>query len=431
MASLPTGLRSLAIVQAGGQGSRLDVLTRERAKPALPFAATHALIDFPLSSLAASGISEVWVSVQFQASSLDVYLAGGRPWDLDRTRGGFRRVTPEEGTGPAHVEGFSHGNADLLFRIREDIRVFDPDVLLVLSSDHVFNLDLQPVIARHLDRGAECTLVTAEVGVQEASHQMVVHAGADGRVREVQDKPGTTRVGTVATEIFLYDPVVLLDELARLHRELSTQAEDQEDEQDQDLDQQGGPQVSTDTGLGDFGTALVPALVARGRVWAEPITGYWKDVGRPQAYLQAHRDLLAGRVDVFDHEERPVLGPSVGGAPALVREGAQVEDSMLGPGADVRGRVVRSVVGPGVRVGTGAVVEDSVLLTDVVVEAGARVHTAVLDRRTVVGREATVGGAPAGTRLTDGAVTLVGQDSHIGRGVVVGAGARLDPGTTA
>lgn len=398
------------------------MLTRERAKPALPFAATHALIDFPLSSLAASAIADVWVSVQYQSSSLDAYLAGGRPWDLDRTWGGFRRITPEQGSGPAHVEGFSHGNADNLFRLREDVRVFAPDVLVVLSSDHVFNLDLQPVIARHLERGAECTLVTAEVGVQEAAHNMVVHAGADGRVRQVRDKPGSTSVGTVATEIFLYDPTVLLAELERLHRELSGASGN------------GHPSAEgagDDTGLGDFGSLLVPALVERGTVWSEPITGYWKDVGRPQAYLQAHRDLLAGRVDVFDQPTRPVLGPTPVAPPARVRAGAEVEDSMVGPGSDVRGRVVRSVLGPGVRVEAGAVVEDSVLLGDVRVEAGARVHTAVVDRGSVVGRDASVGSAPAGTRLTDEAITLVGRDCRIARGVTVEAGARLEPGTTA
>lgn len=413
MTSLPTGLRTLALVQAGGQGSRMDVLTRERAKPALPFAATHALVDFPLSSLAASGVTDVWISVQFQSSSLDMYLAGGRPWDLDRTRGGFRRITPEEGSGTAHEEGFSHGNADGLFRVRESIRLFDPDVLLVLSADHIFSLDLQPVISRHLDRGAECTLVTAEVGVQEAAHNLVVHSG-DGRVSRVDYKPGSTSVGTVATEIFLYQPEVLLTELERLRRELHEDAED-----------------FGDTGLGDFGDHLVPALVERGRVFAEPISGYWKDVGRPQAYLQAHRDLLAGRVDVFDHPSRPVLGPAIPGVPGWVGAGSEVVDSMVGPGAKVRGRVVRSVIGPDAEIGAGAVVEDSVLLAGVRVEAGAQVRTSIVDTGAWIGPDAWVGAAPEATRLTDDAITLVGQDSRIGRGSTVQAGARLEPGTLA
>ncbi|WP_298888170.1 glucose-1-phosphate adenylyltransferase family protein [uncultured Serinicoccus sp.] len=412
MTSIPVDLRTLAVVQAGGQGSRMDVLTRERAKPALPFAGTHALIDFPLSVLAAAGVSDVWVSVQFQSSSLDGYLAGGRPWDLDRTRGGFRRLTPEEGTGPAHEEGFSHGNADGLFRMREAIRVADPDVLLVLSADHVFNLDLRPVVAEHLAREAECTLVTAEIGVQEATEKVVVEHDADGRVTGVRAKPPSTDSGTVATEIFLYHPPTLLAELERLHAELQAAADGE------------------DTGLGDFGDHLLPALVRRGHVHATPMTGYWKDVGRPQTYLQAHRDLLTGTVDVFGHPDRPVLGQTVPGPPGWVGEEGELVDAMVGPGSRVRGRVVRSVLGRGVQVQAGAVVEDSVLLDDVLVEAGARVRTSVLDRGTRVGRHATVGACPPGTRLRDETVTLVGQDCRVRGGTTVEPGARLEPGST-
>ncbi len=411
--SIPVDLRTLAVVQAGGQGSRMDVLTRERAKPALPFAACHALIDFPLSALAAAGVSEVWVSVQFQSSSLDGYLAGGRPWDLDRTRGGFRRLTPEEGTGTAHEEGFSHGNADGLFRMREAIRAADPHVLLVMSADHVFNVDLRPVVAEHLAREAECTVVTAEIGVQEATEKVVVEHDADGRVTGVRAKPSSTDSGTVATEIFLYHPRTLLAELERLHASLQAGAADDED-----------------TGLGDFGDHLLPALVERERVHATPMTGYWKDVGRPRAYLQAHRDLLTGKVDVFDHPGRPVLGQILPGPPGWVGEGGELVDAMVGPGSRVRGRVVRSVLGRGVEVQAGAVVEDSVLLDDVLVEAGSRVRTSVLDRGVRVGRDATVGAPPPGTRLTDEVVTLVGQDSQVRRGTSVVAGARLEPGST-
>ncbi|MDO5635613.1 MAG: sugar phosphate nucleotidyltransferase, partial [Micrococcus sp.] len=365
--------------------------------------------------LAASGISDVWVAVQYQASSLDSYLAGGRPWDLDRTRGGFRRLTPEEGSGTAHEEGFSHGNADGLFRMREAIRVQAPDVLIVVSADHVFSLDLRPVIAEHLQRGAECTLITAEVGVQEATQKMVVHTGPGGagRVSRVEYKPSSTSIGCVATEIFVYQPQVLLSELERLRADLHTGAEDPED-----------------TGLGDFGEHLLPALVDRGRVWATPMQGYWKDVGRPSAYLQAHRDLLAGRVDTFEHPERPVLGPAQPGVPGWVGDGGEVVEAMVGPGARVRGRVVRSVVGPRVEIQTGAVVEDSVLLDEVVVESGAEVRASVLDRGNRVGRDACVGASPASTRLTDEAVTLVGKDCRIGRGATVEPGGRLEPGTT-
>jgi glucose-1-phosphate adenylyltransferase len=413
--SLPATLRVLAVVQAGGAGSRMDVLTQERAKPAMPVAGTYRLIDFPLSVLAASGIVDVWVSVQFQSSSLDTYLAGGRPWDLDRTRGGFRRLTPEQGSGSPDEEGFSQGNADGLFRIRDDIRSFAPDVLVVMSADHLFNLDLRPVIARHLDRGAECTLLTAEVGIQEARHQVVVDAGADGRVRGVVPKPASPSTGTVATEIFVYDPEVLIEELERLHVRLQAESDGE----------------GADTGLGDFAEHLLPALVDRGQVRAEPLPGYWKDLGRPEAYLQAHRDLLAGRVDVFRHVDRPIRSGTTGGPAAWFGGDAEVRDAMVAPGGRVRGTVRRSVLGPGVEIQAGAIVEDSVLLGDAVVEAGAVVRAAIVDTSVRVARGARVGDAPASTRLSDAAIALIGQDCTIRAGAVVPAGARLDPGAVA
>lgn len=418
-AHLPVGLRVLAIVQAGGRGSRMDVLTQRRAKPSLTFAGTHALVDFPLSCLAASSVRDVWVSVQYLPGSLDAHLAGGRPWDLDRTVGGFRRVVPGEEPGEPDEDGFSHGNADLLYRIRDEIVDNDPDVVVVLSADHIFALDLDEVVADHLAHDAECTLVTSEVGVQEARHKMVVTVDADGVVTGVADKPSDPASTTVATEIFLYRTDVLVEVLEQLRERL--RAFD-EDETDEDATADEG-----DTGLEDFGTHLVPQLVRRGRTRAWRLPGYWRDVGRVQAYLQAHRDLLAGRIDAFAHPLYSVRGANLAGAPAHVDAGGEVVESMLAPGSRVRGRVVRSVLGRGVEVAPGAEVVDSVLLDDVVVEAGARVHTAILDARSHVGREARVGEPPAGTRLSDEAIVVVGQQARVGAGAVVAPGARIDP----
>src|SRR6476659_2097415 len=147
----------LALVQAGGQGSRMDVLTRERAKPVLPYGGTHRLVDFTLSRLAYSGLVDVWVSVEYQVASIDDYLSGGRPWSLDRNRGGFRRMVPQTGSGTATEDQFAHGNADLLLRLSRDIQHFGAETLLVASADHVFAADLEPVIERHVFTGAEAT----------------------------------------------------------------------------------------------------------------------------------------------------------------------------------------------------------------------------------------------------------------------------------
>ena len=403
--------RVLGLIQAGGAGARLDVLTRERAKPAVAFGGSYKLIDFPLSSFAGSGISDVWVSVSYLASTLDPYIAQGRPWDLDRTRGGYRRVVPEEG-GTTSESGFAAGNADNLVQLGDEIREFDADVVVVMSADHVFNLDLRPVVREHLERAAECTIVTSEVAKSEARHNGVVTVGDCGIVSGFDYKPDRPAGTTVATEIFLYEPKVLLAELRRLRARLS---HDDEDES---------------SGLGDFGEHLLPALVARGRTYATPIGGYWRDVGRPEVYLRAHRDLLAGKVDVFDRQGHPILTRWPERPPARVTESGDVSDSLLSAGVVVQGTVRRSVLGPGVVVEKGAVVQDSVLGADVVVAAGATVTTSIVDDGCRIGRGATVGAAPASTRPRDGDIAMLGRDCRIAAHATIPAGARLEPGST-
>ena len=153
----------LAIIQAGGAGGRMDVLTLERAKPALPFAGSYQLIDFPLSNLVNSGIDDVWLSVQYQASALEEQVLNGRPWDLDRTGGGLRLLVPQQGTGSLDEEGFAKGNADELFRLRDQIRTAAPDLVIVMSADHVYRLDYRDVIATHRKKEAEVTMVTTDL----------------------------------------------------------------------------------------------------------------------------------------------------------------------------------------------------------------------------------------------------------------------------
>lgn len=404
--------RVLGIIQAGGQGSRMDVLTRERAKPALAFAGSYKLIDFPLSSCAGSGISDVWVSVSYLADTLDPYIAQGRPWDLDRTRGGYRRVVPQEGGTPSE-SGFAAGNADNLVHLADAVAGFHADVVVVVSADHVFNLDLRPMIREHLSRAAECTIVTAEVSKSEARHNGVVRFDGSGRVLAFEYKPAVPSATTVATEIFLYNPEVLLDQLRRLRAELS-------------LDDKDGS-----SGLGDFGDHLLPTLVARGRTFAAPMTGYWRDVGRPEVYLQAHRDLLAGKVDVFDRPGMPILSRWPEKPPARVRPSGEVDDALLSPGTVVSGTVRRCVLGPGTVVEKGAVVQDSVLGADVVVAAGARVHTSIVDDGCRIGRGAVVGATPAATRARDADITMLGRDCTVRATAVVEPGARLEPGSSA
>ena len=399
----------LALVQAGGQGGRMDVLTRERAKPALPYGGVHRLIDFALSALVHADLVDVWVSLEYQVTSIDEYLSGGRAWSLDRNRGGFRRIVPQTGTGPATESGFAHGNGDLLLRMSADLEAFGASTLVVCSADHVFNMDLAPVIDEHIAAGRVATVLTTEVSKKDASDNVVVVADRDGTITAIEHKSSRPSSGVVATEVFVYDTAVLLDTLRELRAELV------------------GDQEGDDSGIGDFGEHLLPRLVGTGRAVAVPMTGYWRDVGQPALYLQSHRDLLAGKVDVFDHRTRPVISHWPDRPAARVRGAGVVTDSLLSPGCDVSGEVVDSVLGPGVVVEKGAVVRDSVLMEDCVVRSGATVRTAVLDERCEVLAGARVGAEPTARLARDEDVVLAGRDCRVGGEVA--AGARLEPGT--
>jgi glucose-1-phosphate adenylyltransferase len=324
----------LTLVLAGGEGGRLGPLTHDRAKPALPFGGVYRLIDFPLSNCHHSGLDDVWIVQQYEPHSIAEHVANGRPWDLDRTYGGLRVVHPSTGDGD---EGMFKGNADALHRTREPIAEFGAGTILVVSADAVYRLDYREVLEAHRERGAEVTMVTTELAREEASRFGVVEADGDGRVTGFAYKPDDPASGTVTTEVFAYDAGVLLDTLAEL-------AED-------------------DDGLEDFGHALLPRLVERGNAWSLDLGGYWRDVGTAASYWEGHMDLLGDEPALaLDDPDWPILTQAPQRVPARIERGAVLADALVSPGAVVRGRVERSVLGPGAVVEAGVTVRDAVVL---------------------------------------------------------------------
>ena len=390
----------------------MDVLTRERAKPALPFAGVYQLVDFPMSNLANSGITDVWLSVQFQGSSLEEPVSNGRPWDLDRTRGGLRLLMPQSGTGSSDEDGFAQGNADELYRLRDQIRSADPDHVLVMSADHVYRFDYRDAIEVHRELGADCTVVTTEVPLADAGDHAVLEVDDDRVVTGFAYKPDEPQSTTVATEIFVYRPDVLVETLESLHRELAAGSDE------------------GDSGLEDFGDHLLPRLVERHRVVAHPLPGYWRDLGQPHKYLAAHRDALTDDLGVLGDPDWPILTRQPQRVPARVLDGGSVTDSLLSPGCRVAGSVIRSVLGPGVVVEPGATVRDSVVFGDSVVRAGATVDWSVVDSGCTIERDASVG-SPTDEVDDPDLVVLVGRGSRVLEGTTLGMGSRLEPGTTA
>ncbi|MFW0795042.1 sugar phosphate nucleotidyltransferase [Gordonia sp. CPCC 205515] len=400
----------VAIVQAGGKGSRMEVLTESRAKPALPFGGNYQLIDFPLSNIHHSGIDEVWLCVQYEAQSLLAQVAGGRPWELDRTRGGLRFVLPEQTSAPETEDGFATGNADLLYRVRDQISDRDPEAVIVMSADHVYTLDFDEVLRTHRAAGAECTVVTTTCPLPEASSHATVVARKDGRIRGFHYKPDKPTTTVIAAEIFVYRPKVLVEALEHLVAQTHPHSDD-----------------DADTGLGDFGEHLLPWFVARGNTVAHAMSGYWIDAGRPETYLQAHRDLLDGTIGL-DDPSWPILTHQPQRAAARISAGASIAASLISSGARIDGVVRRSVIGPGVRIEKGATVTDSVVFGDTVVCSGATVSWSIVDEDVTVGHDATVGGHPRTRPVPTEKITLIGKGARIRKGAKVGLGERVDPG---
>lgn len=391
--------RVLALILAGGEGGRLGPLTEERAKPALPFGGTYRLIDFPLSNCVHSGLNDVWVLQQYEPHELTSQLAGGRPWDLDRTRGGFRIVHPYLGDSES---GWYAGNADALQRNRELIGEFDPDLLLVLSADHVYKADYTELIEEHLASDAVVTMATTEVPVEDASRYGVLEVGEDQIVSGFEYKPDRPKTGTVTTEIFLYDTRTLLDTLA-------------------ELDEDSGEE-----GLQDFGDELIPRLVSEGRARAWELNGYWRDVGTPLSYWQGHMDLLATEPPlVLDDPGWPILTAGLQRAPARIESSARIDSSWVAPGAIVAGHVERSVLGPGAVIADGAVVRDSVLFHDTRVDRGATLERVIVAESAQINEDAIVGDGR-------GDVTLIGGKAVVQKGQSVAAGSEVarEAGTT-
>lgn len=390
----------LALILAGGEGSRLKVLTERRAKPALPYAGVYRLIDFPLSNCVHSGLSDIWVVEQFQPHALNDHLVNGRPWDLDRTYGGLRIMPPYTGT---RESGWAEGNADAIYRHQRFIREFRPDVILVLSSDHVYKLDYRDVLDEHFARRADVTMVTTEVPLEEAGRYGTVEVDGEGRVTGFAYKPESPASRIITTEVFIYDADKLLDTLDALVAR-----------------KKGGEADAGETGLKDFGHELLPSMVDEGRAYAYPLKGYWRDVGVIESYHLAHMDLLEDAPPLnLDESSWPILTFGNQRMPAHVAASARIENSLISPGCAIRGHVSRSVLAPGVVVEEGAVVRDSVVLHDTIVGAHARVTRAILDSGVIVGREAVIGhpgGEKGGTERVDSSqseITIVGQGLRI------------------
>lgn len=368
--------RVLAVVLAGGSGSRMGALTDTRTKPSIRMGGTYRLIDIALSNLANSHIDDVWIVEEYLPHTLNSHLSSGRPWDLDRTHGGIHILAPFTG---AEGEGFANGNSDSLWRHKDRIAAFEPELVLVLSADHLYTIDFLDVIATHRDSAADLTLVTTRVK-EDASRHGVVDVDDDGRVRQFWYKPEDPPTNLVATEIFCFDGPGLVEALELLH--------------------------DRDDSLSDYGDDLIPFFVSERRTAEHRLDGYWRDLGTLTSYWQAHQELIDGSGVVLDHPRWPIRSAQTTLLPARIDDGAAVADSLIAPGALVSGTVKRCVISPRAIVEAGAELTECVVLDGARIRAGARLARCIVDEDADVGHTVHVGGEDVVTLLApDGRAT--------------------------
>ncbi len=380
-------IKTLVLILAGGAGGRLELLTHTRAKPAVPFAGTHRLIDFPLSNCHNSRIDDVWISQQFNPVSLSDHVSNGRPWDLDRTSGGLLVLHPRQGNEPG--TGFQEGTGEALWSQADLIRQFDPDALVVVSADAVYKLDYYALAEEHCEAGKAVTMVTTEVDPEDADRYGVVQLKGD-KVTDYVYKPDEPKGSTISNEVFVFTPDPVLKVLDELEKELG---------QD-DLD--------------DLGHYLLPRLVDAGEARAHPFDGYWRDVGTIDAFHACHMELVKDEPPIdLDDPAWPILTRAIANrASAQVCSGASIASSLIAPGAKVAGDVSGSVLGRGVVVEKGATVRDSVLLPGAIVRAGATVNRAIVDDHVDVRADV---GEPGG------AIALIGLHTTVDETLPAGA----------
>ena len=282
----------LALILAGGKGGRLGLLTDDKAKPVMPFGGSYQLIDFALSNCVNSQISDVWVIEQYELHSLNEHLANGRPWDLDRTYGGLQVLPPFE--NDSDKDGFAEGNADAIYRHIDFIGEFNPDLLLVLSADHVYKMDFRDAIKTHLEKKASVTMVTTRLPKGESASRFgVVDADKNGRIVKFDYKPDSPENDLVTTEIFVYDARLLIKTLKHLNEK--------------------------EEKIKDYGHELLPHLVAEGNAFEHRLVGYWRDVGTIESYWQAQMDLLDEKERLFfDDDHWRILTLAAQRVPAFI-----------------------------------------------------------------------------------------------------------------
>lgn len=394
-------MQTLAILMAGGAGTRLTVLSDKRAKPAVPFAGKYRIIDFTLSNCVNSGIYDVAILTQYRPHSLNDHIGIGKPWDLDRQRGGVHLRQPYQGSGTDF--DWYRGTADAVYRNLDFIQEKSPQMVLILSGDHIYKMDYRPMIQYHLKKEADLTVGVMNVPLEETDRFGIMTVNEDMKVEEFHEKPKSRDKGTLASMgIYIFNTEVLIRRLTEGDAE--------------------NPRI-------DFGKDVIPSMIADDHVYAYAFEGYWVDVGTIQSFWETNLALTNTKADKVLNLQDPdwvIHTRSEERPPVKLGPQAQVVNSLVSNGCVIRGQVENSVLSPGVYVSPGAVVKESVIINDVWIGPGAVINQTIIDDRAVIGASAQIGCGDDMTinhnmpdKLNTG-ITVIGSEAQIPSGTRIG-----------
>ncbi len=360
--------RCIAMLLAGGQGSRLKVLTEKTAKPAVPFGGKYRIIDFPLSNCVNSGIDTVGILTQYQPLELNEYIGNGQPWGLNKTHSCAQVLPPYERHDKK--SGWYKGTANAIYQNIDFIERFDPEYVVILSGDHIYKMDYAAMVAYHEKHNASCTIAVRNVPLEEASRFGILNTNPDNSIYEFEEKPKVPKSTNASMGIYVFNWSVLREAL---------------------INDEENPDSSN-----DFGKNIIPTLLNTGhKMMAYPFDGYWKDVGTIDSLWEANMELL-GKDPEFNirGDERSKIYARNSALPSsYIDEDAKTVNCFIAEGSEIYGTVRHSVISVGCTIGEDAVVEDSVVMPGVVIEPGAIVRHAILGENSRVGKNAVVGGA--------------------------------------
>ena len=385
----------VAMLLAGGQGSRLYALTTKTAKPAVSFGGKYRIIDFTLSNCVNSGMDTVGVLTQYQPLVLNEYIGNGLPWDLDRTFGGVKILPPYQGHDGAD---WYKGTANAIYQNMNFINQFDADYVLVLSGDHIYKMDYSKMLEEHKKKNADCTIAVIDVPLEEAYRFGIMSTNPDGSIYKFTEKPKNPDSTKASMGIYIFTK-----------KKLETYLKADE---------------ADPSSANDFGKNIIPNMLAAGeKMIAYPFEGYWKDVGTITSLWEANMDLLGEKPALNLRDEKwRIYARHEPEAPQYIEDDAVVQNSSITEGCIVKGTVINSVLGCGVVVEKGAVVKDSVIMSDTIIRKDAKVYYSILDSKVRIGEGAVIGQDSETPRQ----ITVVGAGITIGDKAVVDPGAMVD-----